>query len=56
MADRREKPTRYRAVWEFELRFPDDYEKVRAQLQDLTIELAANTMMQSDFLSIEKVK
>lgn len=57
MKPRKENPTRYRATWEFELRYPSDYEGVRSWLHEAIERLTYNAShIQSDFLVIEKVE
>ncbi len=53
----REKPTRYRATWEFELRFPHAYAYVREEFQEFTRKLEERCMaLNSDYCAIEKIE
>ena len=53
----KENPTRYRAVWEFELRYPSDYQYVRQALETFTRNLSEGYKpINSDYLAIEKVE
>jgi len=51
----REKPTTYRATWEFALRFPSDYKHVRSMLESFTKGMEDSRQLQNSFLSIEKI-
>lgn len=53
----REKPTRYRATWEFELRCPSDYQHLRQTLQRFVDGLQEiHRGLHSDYLAIEKIE
>lgn len=53
----KENPTRYRATWEFELRYPSDYKYVREALERFTLGLSRDyRALISDYLAIEKVE
>lgn len=56
MSAPKERPTSYRATWKFELRYPRDYEMIRSRLNHFTKEMEDLYSLQSDYLSIKKVK
>lgn len=53
----KERPTRYRATWEFELRYHSDYRYLRETLQRFVDGLQENYGgLSSDYLAIEKIE